>query len=71
MKKSFLILAVAGLAMASCKKNYTCTCTDTDTTNPGAPYVMKGKAKKSDAKNTCDNLQTTYTIIGYNCVLTY
>ncbi len=56
MKKTLLIIAVAGLAMASCKKDRTCTCTTTYTPVSGpsstATYeVIVKKAKKNAAKD--------------------
>jgi len=60
MKKSLLIVAIAGLAMASCAKDRTCTCTDV-TTNPGGtvvtnqPVVVVIKdVKTSEIKSRCE-----------------
>lgn len=59
MKKTLLIVAVAGLALASCKKERTCTCTSTSTSSngtvtTGTPQVTTyKKVKKSHAKDMC------------------
>lgn len=55
MKKTLFIVAIAGLAFASCKKDRTCTCTTTTTPVSGAAVtstdeitvkkVTKGQAK--------------------------
>ncbi|MBL7930764.1 MAG: hypothetical protein JNL60_02625 [Bacteroidia bacterium] len=50
MKKVLLIAAVAGLAFASCKKDYTCECTGTGY-SAQAEYK---KVKKKDAQSSCD-----------------
>lgn len=64
MKKTLLIVAIAGLAMASCRKDRTCTCTeksdipgfvaDTDV------YTQKAM-KKADAKKWCQSYTTKAT----------
>jgi len=71
MKKVLLVVAVVGLSMASCKKDYTCTCKDTDTVNPGSDVVIKGTAKKKDADKVCDAANTTYSSAGYSCKISY
>jgi hypothetical protein len=62
MKKILLIAAVAGLAMASCKKDRTCTCTITPTsgTTTTETKVMY-KVKKDEAQRECIGGQYTYT----------
>ncbi len=61
MKKSIILLAgVAMLALASCKKDYTCECTDVPLLGT-VPIEIKD-AKKSEAKDACDALQATYSI---------
>jgi len=54
MKKSLLIAAVAGLAFASCKKDYTCKCIDTSDNSTISTTTIH--ATKGDAKTTCTNL---------------
>lgn len=54
MKKTLLIVAIAGLAMASCKKDRTCTCTYTSTPSSGPATTWTSettvlKAKKGSA----------------------
>lgn len=39
MKKTLLIVAVAGLAFASCKKDKTCECTQTTTFSSGSTSI--------------------------------
>jgi len=65
MKKSIFVFAgVAMLALASCKKDYTCECTVT-ANGISIPYTAEFKdAKKKDAKEACDALQTTYSAGG-------
>lgn len=72
MKKTLLIVAVAGLALASCKKERTCTCTTT-TTSPngtvttGQPSTtVYKKAKKGDAKDMCISTTSENTDITPN-----
>ncbi len=62
MKKVFLTIAVAGLAMASCKKDYTCECTTTVLGfSSSATTIVNGT--KKDAKAACENgtNASTYT----------
>jgi hypothetical protein len=66
MKKSiFVVAGVAMLALASCKKDYTCECTVTTMgiAVPTLPAEFKD-VKKKDAEEACDALQTTYTVGG-------
>ncbi len=52
MKKLSFILALAGLTMTSCKKNYTCECVEEN----GDPIITyTAKMKKSDAETWCKN----------------
>ena len=59
--KKLLLFSVAVLmacACTSCKKDYTCECKFTDgTPNITAPFE---NAKKTDATEACDLLETTY-----------
>ena len=58
MKKLFIIVAVAGLAISSssCKKDYTCECT-----YGGFSSSTEIKdAKSSEAEETCDNLEAVH-----------
>lgn len=65
MKKTLLMVAIAGLALASCKKARTCTCTSTDTNSngivtTGTPTVTEfKKISKKDARNQC--ITSTYS----------
>jgi hypothetical protein len=64
MRKMMMIAAVAGLFMASCKKDYTCACTVTSTW-PGYPNTTSsgstGKMKKKDAEAKCNEGDQTTT----------
>ncbi|MCB0410600.1 MAG: hypothetical protein KDD29_10305 [Flavobacteriales bacterium] len=73
MKKiTFLTIALAGLAFASCKKDRTCTCTQTQTPVGGTATtstyeVTVKKAKKGDAMDgQCQSStwQTTAPVAG-------
>jgi hypothetical protein len=49
MKKGMLVLGLAVLGLASCKKEYTCNCTDIN----GTETVETNKGK--DATDACDD----------------
>jgi hypothetical protein len=70
MKRFFALatVSVALISLSSCKKDYTCTCTFSGV-GAGTPNVVAqiNDAKKSDAKEACDELTTTYTPIGGSC----
>lgn len=58
MKKIFLVAAIAGFAMASCKKNYVCECTTSGSQGgvtlenfPAGSYTIKNT--KTKAKSDC------------------
>jgi len=66
MKKTLLIVAVAGLAMVACKKDRVCSCKDYTTTN-GAnavsqdySYTMVDVSRRT-AFNNCIHSKQTYT----------
>jgi len=62
MKKLLTILALSifVLAFTSCKKDFTCECTvDGDTQN-----VEYKSVKKSDAKKSCEEVETTWKGLG-------
>ena len=65
MKKVYMMLAVCAIALASCKKDYTCSCTvnGVTTDNP-----IKD-AKKADAEDACDALSVIAAIGGGSCDL--
>ncbi len=62
--KKLLVIAIAGLAMASCRKDLTCTCTEKSDV-PGFSadtYVYTYKdTKKKDAKKACQSYTTKQT----------
>jgi hypothetical protein len=55
MKKVLLVAAVAGLAMASCRKDRTCECTDTSSSGFTVVTTTKAKSTKKDAVEWCEN----------------
>jgi hypothetical protein len=66
MKKLVFAAAALGLfSMTSCKKDYTCKCTSS-LANQDYPF---NKAKKKDAKDACDVLNTQWSILSGKCEL--
>ncbi len=67
MKKILLIAAVAGLAMASCKKDRTCECTNSSTapgsTSETQTYTVK-KVSKKTAKDVCVKTTSEFEVGG-------
>jgi len=67
MKKVLLIAAVAGIAMVSCKKDYTCECTSTSTipgsTSSTSKKTIVGVSKKT-AKANCYKSTSDFTFGG-------
>ena len=66
--KKLLILAVVGcfaLGLTSCKKDYTCSCTIAGTTTKSE---IKD-AKKKDAQDACDALDTAAKLGSGSCSL--
>jgi len=63
MKKVLLVAFIAGLAMTSCKKAYTCECTVTTyvngTANTTTTSGTTDKMKKADAKTKCEGSNMT------------
>jgi hypothetical protein len=72
MKKTLLIAAIAGLAFASCKKDYTCKCTVTSTTILGTTTTTTsgatGKMKKKDAEAKCNEGDSNTDVLGVKVV---
>lgn len=64
MKKVLVAVAVVAF-FASCKKDYSCDCTILGTTTKTA---IKD-AKKKDATDACDALDTSAKILGGSCTL--
>lgn len=71
MKKAIMIAFVAGLAMASCKKDYTCECTTKDSsgTIPSVTASATAKMKKSEAEDWCTGQKSTVGTITTSCEL--
>ncbi len=69
MKKIVLgVAVVAAFGFTSCKKDYNCTCSFSIGANTVIPIQ---KAKKKDAKSTCENTESTYKLAdpGVKCSL--
>jgi len=68
MKKILLVAAVAGLAMVSCKKDYTCECTVTSNATGSnvttTTSSQTGKMKKQDAIDACDAGDSSTDLLG-------
>lgn len=65
--KKILILALAVVALASCKKDYTCACTETDTDSSGntdvytSEVTIKDVSKKIvESASECVSYNSTY-----------
>ena len=54
MKKIFFLSAFALLALASCKKDYTCSCTEQVSENAITTKHEIKNVALDDAKKTCD-----------------
>jgi hypothetical protein len=64
MKKIIFVLPLTLLALASCKKDYSCSCTDTDIYNgetevTAYSYKVEGATKKQ-AQAACNEATVTY-----------
>lgn len=70
MKKLFVVAAVALIVVSfsSCKKDYTCTCKGDLFPEVATPI---NDAKKADAQDACDQLETTgkITDASFTCTL--
>jgi hypothetical protein len=72
MKKVYMMLAVCAIALASCKKEYTCECTYTDNLGLGLtidPVSYTFEAKKADAESACEAYNVTAGGTGWDCKL--
>ena len=65
MKKVYMMLAVCAIALASCKKDYTCSCTILGTTTDSTIQ----DAKKADAEEACDASSAAAAVLGGSCEL--
>jgi len=61
MKKVILVAAVSMMALASCKKDYTCECTPT--VGDKTSFVLENSSE-SDAKDNCEGTSASVTING-------
>ncbi len=71
MKKVILVAAVGMLALASCKKDYTCECTTTDSSGffDDVSTSVTINATKSDAETTCSGSEVTAGTLTTKCEL--
>jgi hypothetical protein len=75
MKKiTLLTVVLAGLAFASCKKDYTCKCTVVSTTAAVSVTTTSsgatGKMKKKDAEAKCNEGDSSTSLLGTSVVST-
>jgi hypothetical protein len=63
--KKVLTIGLLVLALASCKKDYTCECTIAGVT---VPTEIKD-AKKADAEATCNTADVDAKLLGGSCTL--
>lgn len=68
MKKVLFLGAFAVLGLASCKKDYTCECTST-TMGITTTSSTTIKAKKDDAKTTCEKGSVSNGISTITCAI--
>ncbi len=73
MKKIILVVAIAGLAMASCKKDRICSCTTTSSFTVGGSYtstndVTYNKVTKGTAKSACISRKASDSNSSYSSV---
>lgn len=61
MKRVILVAAVSIMALASCKKDYTCECTSSTGSVTSFPIE---NSTKSDAEEGCDGTGASVTIGG-------
>ena len=67
MKKLLLVAAVAGMALTSCKKDYTCECTTSTNVlgmTQSATASTTIKDTKSKAKEACEKGNSTANTFG-------
>ncbi len=72
MKKVLLIAAVAGMAMVSCKKDYTCECTTKDNGTVMGTSSVTIKDTKKNADEACSGKASTTgggTTISTECAI--
>lgn len=70
MKKMAFIFVAGGLALASCKKDYTCTCTDTDSDGSVIQTTTDTKTDHpSDAKAWCNDKEGSFAGYTRSCDL--
>jgi len=68
MKKAMIFGTFALLALASCKKDYTCTCTTTAESASGSATTTASTTindTKKNAEEACDEGDATSSIGGY------
>jgi hypothetical protein len=65
MKKVYMMLAACAIALASCKKDYTCSCTVLGQT---ADEVYENTTKE-EAEEACDAASAGAALLGGSCEL--
>jgi len=70
MKKAILPIAILGLALMSCKKDYSCTCTYTETsmgtTDTDVDVFTISGATKNEAAAACNEATIEQVETGYS-----
>lgn len=66
MKKSIILGAFALIALASCKKDYTCKCTTTNGSSTASASTTITDTKK-DAEAACNEGDATYGSASVDC----
>ena len=70
MKKVIVLgLVVAGFAMTSCSKDYTCECTVSGAGFPTTTTSTTLTGKKKDVTTACENVSSTIFGITTSCVI--
>ena len=64
MKKVFLVAAVAGLSMVSCKKDYTCECTVTSPAGTATSSTTINGTMKN-VTSSCEAGNQSTTVMGF------
>jgi hypothetical protein len=67
--KKFLALAAVVVALASCKKDYTCECTATILGVTDTETLTFEDATKAEAEDSCNTANTAYQLFGGSCEL--
>jgi hypothetical protein len=66
-KTNYLLLILALVLSASCKRDWVCVCTFDDGSSPNELVI--GSSNKDAAESTCDEYSEDVVNIGANCFL--